>query len=236
MLHSTIYLIRHGQSQANVGGITLENPLVPLTELGHLQARTVAALLPAAAPSICSSPFKRALDTASPYCGRVGLTPITHDDLREFEVVDTLKLRGAPGAERTAILTRFWLTAEPDLRTGAGAETFREFHDRVTRVRTQLLPALPDGTVIFGHGMWMALLFWQLWGFEKLDHTSMIQFRSYQLGFPTPNAVVYGLTHLAPGTWHIRVNEPALRAVAAAGQGFDQTANEDAAASEPATA
>ena len=40
MTHPTVYLIRHGQSQANVGGITLENPVVPLTELGELQART----------------------------------------------------------------------------------------------------------------------------------------------------------------------------------------------------
>lgn len=236
MAHSTIFLIRHGQSQANAGGVTLENPLVPLTALGELQARTLAPLLPAAAPGIWSSPFKRALDTAAPYCERLGLPPAIDADLREFEVLDTLQLRGTPCSDREAILARFWLIADPDLRTGAAAETFREFHARVSRVRTGLLRQLPHGTVIFAHGMWMALLFWQMWGFERLDHAAMLQFRRYQLGFPTPNAALYGITQLASGSWEIRANEPAMRAVAAVGQGYDQRAHEDPAASEPATA
>jgi len=54
-----IYLVRHGQSQANAGGMTLENALVPLTPLGELQARAIAPLLPPTAVTIWSSPFKR---------------------------------------------------------------------------------------------------------------------------------------------------------------------------------
>src|SRR5271170_1959065 len=109
MNQPTVYLIRHGQSQANVGGITLENPVVPLTELGELQARTVATLLPATAAAIWSSPFKRALDTATPYCARLGQSPATLADLREFETVDTLQLRGSASAEREAVVARYWL-------------------------------------------------------------------------------------------------------------------------------
>ena len=227
MSHSTVYLIRHGQSQANVGGITLENPLVPLTELGELQAQALAPLLPATAATIWSSPFKRALDTAAPYCARLGQTAATHDDLREFETVDTVQLRGSTSAEREVIVARYWLESDPDLRSGPAAETFREFHDRVTRARTKFLPSLPDGTIVFGHGMWMALLFWQMWGFHQVDHIGMRLFRRFQLGFATPNAVAYGITQVAPGHWVIKVDEAAMRAIAVIGLSRDRRSHEE---------
>ena len=224
--HPTVFLIRHGQSQANVGGITLENAVVPLTMLGELQARALAPLLPATA-GIWSSPFKRALDTAAPYCARLGQSAAVHDDLREFETIDTLQLRGSSYAEREAAVAGYWLKSDPDHRSGPASETFREFHDRVVRARTQFLPSLPDGTVIFGHGMWMALLFWQMWGFETVDHVGMALFRRFQLGFPTPNTVAYGVTQAAPGKWTVKVDEAALRAVAAVGRDMDKRANRE---------
>jgi broad specificity phosphatase PhoE len=227
MSHPNIYLIRHGQSQANVGGITLENPVVPLTELGEMQARALAGLLPVTTAAVWSSPFKRALDTAAPYCARIGQSPTTHDDLREFETVDTLQLRGSPSAEREAVVARYWLESDPDRRSGPAAETFREFHERVARVRTQFLPTLGDGTIIFGHGMWMALLFWQILGFEQIDHVGMTLFRRFQLGFPTPNTAVYGVTHLGPGKWAVKADEAAMRAIAVIGHGMERRAQQE---------
>ncbi|HTC54504.1 MAG TPA: histidine phosphatase family protein [Steroidobacteraceae bacterium] len=222
MSHPTLLLIRHGQSQANAGGVTLENSLVPLTELGERQALALAALLPASSPAIWSSPFKRSLDTAAPYCDRMRVAPLVYDDLREFETIDTRHMRGSSCTEREEVLARYWREADPDQRTGPAGETFREFYERVARVRMQWLPALPDGTVIFGHGMWMALLFWQLWGFEEVDHLAMVHFRRFQLGFPTPNTVVYGITRVGPGQWTLRADEAALRALAAIEREPDQ--------------
>jgi alpha-ribazole phosphatase len=224
---STILLVRHGQSQANAGGVTLENSLVPLTKLGELQAQALAPLLPSTAADIWSSPFRRALDTATPYCERIAQPAARHDDLREFEVIDTLQMRGSAFTERNAAVVRFWETAEPDHRMGPTAETFREFHERIARVRTHWLPNLADGTVIFGHGMWMALLFWQMWGFERNDHAAMIRFRRFQLGFPMPNAALYNVTSVAAGKWAIKADEAAMRALAAIGAGLDQRAHED---------
>ena len=77
---------------------------MPLTPLGELQARAIAALLPATAPAIWSSPFKRALDTAAPYCARLGLAARLQGELREFETVDTVQLRGTTCEEREAVV------------------------------------------------------------------------------------------------------------------------------------
>jgi len=217
----TLYLIRHGQSQANAGGVTLENELVPLTELGARQALALAALLPESTPAVWSSPFKRSLDTAAPYCERLGVTAAVHAGLREFETIDTLTMRGSSFSAREAVLARYWLEGDPDARTGPAGESFREFCARVADVRSTWLPHLPDGTVIFGHGMWMALLFWQMWGFERVDHAAMIRFRRFQLGIPTPNTVIYAITATGPGRWHIAADESALRAVAAIGLGSE---------------
>jgi broad specificity phosphatase PhoE len=210
-----IYLIRHAQSQANAGGMTLENPIVPLTALGELQARALAPLLLPTRVRIWSSPFKRTLDTAAPYCARMGVTAAVHDDLREFETVDTVQLRGSPCEERESVVAGYWMKSDPGHRSGPGAETFREFHARVARASHQFLPTLPDGTIVFAHGMWMALLFWQMWGFTSVDCLSMTLFRRFQLGFPTPNAGVYCLTQVTPGKWLVQADEAAMHAIAA---------------------
>jgi len=210
-----IYLVRHAQSQANAGGNTLANPVVPLTSHGELQARAIAPLLPATAGTIWSSPFKRALDTAAPYCVRMGRSALVHDDLREFETVDTVQLSGGPGEERESVVAEYWMKSDPDHRSGSGAETFREFHGRVLRAREQFLPTLEDGAVVFGHGMWMALLFWRLWGFASVDRIGMTLFRRFQLGLPTPNAGVYRLTQITPGQWLVQADETSMRAIAA---------------------
>jgi alpha-ribazole phosphatase len=210
-----IYLVRHGQSQANAGGITLENPLVPLTPLGELQARAIASLLPPTAVTIWSSPFKRTLDTAAPYCARMGRTAATCDDLQEFETIDTVQLRGTACEERESVVAGYWMKSDPDHRSGPAAETFREFHERVARARREFLCPLPDGSIIFGHGMWMALLFWQLWGFATVDRLGMSLFRRFQLGFPTPNTGVYCLSQVNPDGWLVAADEASMRAIAA---------------------
>jgi alpha-ribazole phosphatase len=209
-----IYLVRHAQSQANAGGVTLENALVPLTPLGELQARAIAQLLPPSAVTIWASPFKRALDTAAPYCERMGHPAATCDDLREFETVDTVQLRGTACEERETVVAGYWMKSDPDHRSGPAAETFREFHERVERTRHGFLPGLPDGSILFGHGMWMALLLWQLWGFATVDRIGMTLFRRFQLGFPTPNTGIYCLSRAAPGNWLVQADEASMRAIA----------------------
>lgn len=89
---------------------------------------------------------------------------------------------------------------------GDEAETFRAFAGRVSSFLADRLPALPDGTVCFGHGFWIAMAAWQLLGFLEVNTQTMHQFRRFQAGLPVPNCAVYRLDELAPGDWVMRAN------------------------------
>jgi broad specificity phosphatase PhoE len=212
----TLHLIRHGESLSNIGGVTMENAVVPMTPLGHTQARALAALLPPDPAGVWTSPFLRAQETARPYGERTGHALQTLPLLHEFETIDPDLLQGMTGAQRKPISDAYWQDCDPDRRMGARAETFREFAQRVQAFCDRDLPTLPDGAVLFGHGMWMGLLAWKLLGFSADDSIGMRAFRRFQaLGLPMPNGAVYRLREAEPGVWRLSVDEAALRAVMA---------------------
>ena len=69
---------------------------------------------------------------------------------------------------------------------------------------TDRLPLLPDGTVCFGHGIWIGMVAWKLLGFGADTSDDMRRFRRFQTGLPLPNGAVYALEELAPAQWLLR--------------------------------
>jgi hypothetical protein len=65
---------------------------------------------------------------------------------------------------------------------------------------------LPDTTVIFGHGIWFALLTWLLLGHRAEDADSMRRFRRFQLDVPIPNGAVFQLTPTGAAGWSVQPN------------------------------
>ena len=195
----TITFVRHGQSFANAGGVTMEHSAIPLTELGRRQAVAVVSLLPPMPTEILSSPFLRAVDTSLPYCAQVGLVARQVKDLHELDSIDADLLMGLTGEQRRPFGEAYWAEADPLRRMGPRAETFQEFTHRVQRFRTEQMPKLSDQAVVFGHGTWMAMLIWQLKGFEVRDGADMKAFRQFHLDLPMPNAAVYRFKHTSEG-------------------------------------
>lgn len=76
-----IYLMRHGESEANVKNLAGTD--MPLSEEGHRQARE--AVLPEGIVSVCSSTLTRARQTAAIVAGRLGL-PLG-DPIPEFDEI-----------------------------------------------------------------------------------------------------------------------------------------------------
>ena len=227
----TITFVRHGQSSANAGGVTMAHGDIPLTALGRLHATTLAGLLPERPSAIFTSKYLRAQHTAEPYATRAGLAPQTHPLLHEFSTIDHRLMAGMNGEQRRPMADAYWLAADPHHRMGDEAETFTEFAQRVDDLIPQL-QTMPDGAVMFGHGMWMGLLVWKLLGFRSNDSQGMKAFRRFQLGLPMPNGAVYRLREVVVGggrhvdgnvgstggqgsQWHAQVDEPIMQALLA---------------------
>lgn len=188
----------------------MAHDVIPLTELGRQQAQALAGLLPSNPSRIFVSPYLRAQDTAQPYCDRIGLPAQSHALLHEFSTIDPVLLQGMNGGQRHPFVQGYWQESNPDLRMGENAETFVEFERRVRDFALEL-DQLTDGTVIFGHGMWMAMLIWRLLGFSATDSLGMKSFRSFQLGLPMPNGAVYRVQQSACGQWYAQASEVMMR-------------------------
>lgn len=206
----TITFVRHGQSTANAGGLTMAHDAIPLTTLGHRQAQALAVALQVTPTRIVVSGYSRTHDTARPFCDKVGMAPQVEPLLNEFSTIDPALMQGMDGKQRAPMADAYWQAADPLQRMGTHAETFVEFDQRVSAFM-QKLDGLPDQTVVFGHGMWLGMLVWKLLGFKSADSLAMRAFRGFQIGLPLPNCVVYQLREVAPGEWRAQVDEKLLR-------------------------
>jgi len=81
-----LLLLRHGQARtpdsSEIGRLT------PLSELGHRQAAALASCVSAKEPPVAvyTSPLRRAAETATYICERLGVKAITDERLAEFEL------------------------------------------------------------------------------------------------------------------------------------------------------
>jgi broad specificity phosphatase PhoE len=133
-----LYLVRHGETAANVAGLLLGRADPPLTELGQRQARAVAAALPT--PSLLvSSPLQRARDTAAAF-GR----PFEVDE-RWIEM-DYGDVDGLPvGSVADDVWSRW--RADPTF-VPAGGESLAAVGERVRTACADLAGAAYDGDVV----------------------------------------------------------------------------------------
>lgn len=191
-----ILFVRHGESVANAGGVTMENAAIPLSDHGRRQAEAIAEWLPGNPALVLVSPMLRAQQTAAPYCRRHGVQPAIQPLLAEFSVICPTLIAGLSGDQRRPHVESYWAAANPNQRMGPGADTFHEFDSRVSRF-VERLPDLPDGTRVFGHGLWFALLLWQLQSRPKsrptMDAAGMLAFRRFQQALSIPNGAAFSL-------------------------------------------
>jgi len=199
----TLTFIRHAESVANAGGITLPHHAIPLSDLGRLQARELAAALDVTPAAVLVSSFIRTHQTAEPYCERFGVRPKVCTDLNEFSVIDPVLIEGLNGAQRKPFVKAYWDDPDLNRRIGANADTFAEFDARILAFMADM-GDLPDSTVIFGHGIWFGLLLWRLLGYSAANASDMHAFRHFQLGFPMPNCAAFTLTHIKGRHWGVQ--------------------------------
>lgn len=157
-----LYLVRHGQSAWNadrrIQGQTAD---VALTPLGEHQAGGVAGVLAACgARTVYSSDLRRALQTALPVAGRLGVPVIAEADLRERSLG---LLEGQRSAFAWAAADAGW--SNPGGRP-PGGESIRDVYARVRRFLSRL-QSHADGSpvVVVTHGDTAVILLGLLRGY-----------------------------------------------------------------------
>lgn len=141
-----IYFIRHGESQANADGVIAGSLDSPLTERGIRQARDAAKVILAGGirfDVIISSSLSRAHNTASIIAKAVEYP------LNEIVVIDELQEKGAGGFEGGAIGALY--AANDEEMRQAGAESFVNFAERVTRANALIKKRAIGTTLVVGH-------------------------------------------------------------------------------------
>jgi len=135
--HAQIVLLRHGEPQWSVGdGPAVSDPT--LTPFGVWQAEASARVLAAEHrfDALYVSPYRRARETAAPLVKETGLELVTVDPLAEVGVA----VEGFSSEEADRYFVEGSRRPLGEHWSGwPGAETFRDFHERVTSGITDIL-------------------------------------------------------------------------------------------------
>ena len=133
-----LLFIRHGQPAWSVDGLSQTDPHLP--ELGKRHADLAAARLvrdKRPLSEIVVSPAARSQETAAPIAAKTGLSVETVDDIVEIKMPDW-------SGEHEETVLRIFVEArhrppEEWWDVLEGGESFRNFHDRITRSITTVL-------------------------------------------------------------------------------------------------
>jgi probable phosphoglycerate mutase len=134
--HAHVVLLRHGEPDWSPGGGRSVNDPA-LTPFGRAQARAAAErLAKQKIDAIYVSPYRRARETAQPLAEATGLEPVVVEGLAEIGVA----LRGLTQED----VDRYFVEAtrrplSEHWQGWPGAESFRDFHARVTAALSDVL-------------------------------------------------------------------------------------------------
>ena len=120
----TLYLIRHAQSAANAGGISLPDREIPLSAEGARQAAELACRLPENR-HVFVSEMRRTHETATPYCARHDVRPEILPCLNEFSYLPFAAVQGLDASARKPLAQAYWQRADP--HCSACLKTLRNF-------------------------------------------------------------------------------------------------------------
>jgi broad specificity phosphatase PhoE len=143
----TLYLVRHGESEANAAGVFAGQTDSPLTPRGREQAKVVAmALRPVHFDRIVTSTLSRTRDTAAEIAAGRDVRVEAFADLNEIDLGDAAgkpfdEVRGLPGYESDGF--HQW----------PGGESLEQVVTRAMGVIDRLAAESPGKTIcIVGHG------------------------------------------------------------------------------------
>ena len=190
-----IYLIRHGESTANVGERSDSHDGIPLTEKGRQQAILVAdrARVPR---DIVTSKYLRTKQTAAPTMRMFPSAYVHEWAVEEFTYLNPDKYVRSTYEEREAARNEYWTRADPYYRSGGVAESFADLRNRVQGLIACARAAADDRVMVFTHSRFMVAVLW----FSMFEHRialsakSMNHFERFNHVIRIPNCGVIPMT------------------------------------------
>jgi 2,3-bisphosphoglycerate-dependent phosphoglycerate mutase len=187
-----VWLIRHGESESNIGRTSADPEAIPLTEFGRQQAYEVAQAFAQPPALIVSSPYLRARQTAAPTIARFPEVPVEEWPVQEFTYLGDLHGRTTTTAEREPYVRAFWDRDDPDFSLG-GAESFNDLLGRVNDLMDRLNSERDGPIAVFTHGHFMRAVIWSI-----LFDGGMQDFRRFTESYIVPNCGVAELQWPGP--------------------------------------
>ena len=180
-MSTEFYLIRHGESVANLLHSLAGSTDVPLTELGINQAEATArALRDIHFDAVYSSPLVRAVDTAKPHAEMRGLRVQVHEGVREIflgewegrRVDEIIKSYGISSYEGG------WQGSFGTYRV-PGAESAAECAERVFAAMKEIALRNPDSRVlVVSHGAALRSFWSKISGVALADIAATVPYPS----------------------------------------------------------
>jgi 2,3-bisphosphoglycerate-dependent phosphoglycerate mutase len=184
------WLVRHGESEANVGVATSDYAAISLTGRGQEQAERVAAACPPQPERVVLSPYRRARQTAEPLLRRFPGVHVEEQSVQEFTYLAADRCRGMTPEQRQPLVDAYWSRMNPEYCDGEGAESFGAF---AARVRAFLLRAREWSglSVVFSHEQFIrAAIYEALLGDLESTSEAMGRFFALRSAFSIPNCAI----------------------------------------------
>jgi broad specificity phosphatase PhoE len=190
----TVWLIRHGESEANAGLPTVDPSITPITEKGERQAQQVAQAFTQSPDLIVTSPYHRTGQTAKPTRARFPTVPHAEWPVQEFTYLAPARYRGSTIEHRLPLSDAYWQRNDPLHLDGEGAESFADLLTRVEIVQTKLIQLEESFVAIFSHGRFIRALVWAVLTRSTMANAKrMRQFQSLITAFSVPNCSILKL-------------------------------------------
>ncbi len=193
-----IWFVRHGESLANVGGITSVASKVPLTERGKEQAKAAVKALTVRPTLIATSSYDRARETAVPAILRWPGVELTTWPVQEFTYLSWKKLGPTTVFEREQAAIPYWEKMDPEYIDGDDAESFNQMMQRIDETIDLIKSLKFESAIVFSHKLFLSVLFYRLVNQHPVPPT-MEEVRAFLLEYNLPNAAIAHYTFDALG-------------------------------------
>ena len=144
---SRLFLVRHGQTDANRDGLALGRLDIPLNELGLSQVRSLAeALADEPFVAVYASPLQRTRQTADEIVADRDIDVQVDESLIEMDVGEMDGLTFREVRERYPDFLRTWMSPDGPTHRMPGGERLIDVHSRAISFLDRVMQRHPEGS------------------------------------------------------------------------------------------